>query len=127
MRRVLVPLLGLCLLLGCRAEATDAMSRNTLLIDQQFAAAYTEAAGECLSLSETREAYDICMEPWVRGVDAVRALRHTTLTLDVPQGRRAFRSAACRWFEAVGVVEAVAPVTLPAVQTALDSRWRRKC
>jgi hypothetical protein len=126
-RRLLVPLLGLCLLLGCREEATDAMSRNTLLIDQQFAAAYSGAAQDCLDASETREAYDQCMAPWGQGVDAVRALRHTTLTLDVPQGRRAFRSAACRWFEAVGVVEAVAPVTLPAVQTALDSRWRRRC
>lgn len=118
---------GLVLLSGCRADAVDAMSRTTVLVDAQFAPPYRAALEACIEESSTREEYDACAAPWHAAADAVEALVNVTRTLDVAQGRRAFKGTACRWFDALGVVQATSPVYVPAVEAGLLSRWRRRC
>lgn len=127
LRRVLTFAIGLVLLVGCRDAAIDSMSRLTQLASQEYAAAYTRAAEDCLERAGTREEYDRCMAQWNAGEDALQSLRFVTRTLDGVQGRRNFKSAACRWFDALTVVQAASPVRLQAVTTGLESRWRRRC
>lgn len=122
-----VLLTGSVLVGGCRADAVYAMARTTALADAQYATAYTGAAADCLAASETRVQYDACMAPWNTAADAVRILRDTTLALDVSDSRRALKAQACRWFQALSVLDALSPVALPAVQAGLDSKWSRKC
>lgn len=126
MLRIGTLIIGLTLIFGCRI-AINNMARTTLLADQQFATEYSTAADECLRASDTRKEYDDCVAPWNAAADAVLALRNTALTLDSAQGRRAFRRSTCRWLEAARVVDALSPVPLPVIKTALDSKWRRKC
>lgn len=124
MKRALVILL---ILVGCRADAVDAMSRTTQLADQQFSSEYKDAADECLADSDTMDEYEACMAPWDAGADAVKALRNVTLSLDPKHGRQAFRSAACRWHEALRVLDTISPSPLPAVKAGLESRFTRRC
>ena len=119
---LLVLLLG-----GCRADALDAMSKNTALVAEQFAAQYEGALEGCYEDAATREEYDACTAEWHAAADAVTALVNVTRTLDVAQGRRAFKGAGCAWLQALVVVDAVAPLPLPAVDVGLSSRWGRRC
>lgn len=114
------------LLLGCRPGAVEKMAYVTQQIDTTYSVGYAEHAGVCLEYSPGWEEYDACMAPWEAGADAVRVLHATTLALDVAD-RPGYKAAGCAWFRAVGVVDAVSPMPLPAAKTALASRWRRKC
>lgn len=117
----------LLLMLGCRADAVDAMARTTKLVDEQYSNVYVEVADICREQSHNWDSYDDCMQPWKVGADAVTSLRNVTLSLDADHGRKAFKSATCRWFEALSVVDALSPSPLPAAKAALRSRYRRRC
>ncbi len=119
--------LALLLTLGCRADAVNAMSKTTRLADEQYSSAFTQAADICLRKSDTREAYDTCLAPWLVGADSVSALRATTLGLDIDHGKKAFRSASCRWLDALRVLDTLSPAPLPAVKAGLTSRYTRRC
>jgi hypothetical protein len=103
------------------------MARTTQLADEQYSAEFTEASHECRDSSSSWEEYDVCMAPWMAGADAVKALRNTTLALDARHGRKSFKSAACRWFEALSVLDTLSPSPLPAVKAGLNSRYTRRC
>jgi hypothetical protein len=103
------------------------MAHATKQIDQQYSAAYKDAAADCLGANEDWTGYDLCMEPWEEGADAVKILHSSALALDTASSRKSFQVAGCRWFRAVTVVDALSPVDLPATDVALASRWRRKC
>lgn len=117
----------LLLLVGCRADAVDAMARTTKLADEQYSYELRDAADECLGGSDDWQEYDACMAPWLAGADAVVSLRNVTLSLDAQHGRKSFRSAACRWYEALIVLDTISPSPLPAVKAGLDSRHARRC
>jgi len=103
------------------------MARTTKLIDEQYAVAYADAADACLEDSNVWEQYDACIEPWDAGADTIRGLYDATLILNLVQTRKAFKPAACRWFQAVTQVDALSPVEIPAVLVVLESKWNRKC
>lgn len=103
------------------------MARNTRLVDQRFADEYSAAADDCLDANETRAGYDACMEKWETAAHSVRFLIATALALDIADGRDQFEEAACRWYRALQMVEAVSPTELPSVTAGLESKWKHKC
>ena len=124
MRAVVLLLL---LVLGCRADAIDAMARTTKLADEQYSVLLRDAADECLGGSDDWRQYDACMAPWLAGADAVLSLRNVTFSLDADHGRKAFRSSTCRWFDALTVVDTISPSPIPAIKAGLPSKYRRRC
>jgi len=117
----------LLLMLGCRADAIDAMARTTKLADEQYSIVLRDAADECLGGSDDWRQYDACVAPWLAGADAVISLRNVTLSLDADHGRKSFKSSACRWFDALTVVDTISPSPIPAVKAGLHSKYRRRC
>lgn len=107
---------------ACWATEVDKAAQATQLIDEQFAALYTEVAAICTRKSADWAEYDTCIEPWNREAANVARLREVTLSLDVVHGRAAKKAAACEWFQAVHNV-----YNVPARRVALASKWRRKC
>lgn len=103
------------------------MSNTTKLADEQYAGLLTNAADECLGASDDWMEYDACMAPWLAGADAIISLRNVTLSLDANHGRKAFKDTACRWFEALTVVDSISPSPIPAIKAGLSSRYRRRC
>lgn len=116
-------LVSLVLVFGCWATEVDKASQATVLIDQQFAALYTELNDICVRQSSNWVEYDKCIDPWKKEAAKVARLRQVTLTLDVTEGRKARKVAACEWFRAVEATHE----SLPARKVALQSKWRRKC
>lgn len=117
----------LLLLLACRPAVIEKMAHATKQIDATYSAQYELVAHECRNVSHNWTEYDACMKGWNEGADAVGILHDTTLALDLVEGRRQFKSAGCAWYRAVAMVDALSPVSIPAAQTVLASRWRRKC
>ena len=119
--------LTLLAIVGCRAEAVEQMAHAAKQIDETFSLAYMDSADDCRENSRSWEEYDRCLADWEAAADAVIILHNTTLALDTTLGRKPFKEAACGWYRAVAVVDALSPVELPAAKPALVSRWRRRC
>lgn len=118
---------SLLLLVACRPEVVEQMAHATKQIDATYSSAYDQAAEYCLEFATSLQEYRTCMRTWDEGADAVGILHDTTLALDLAQDRKSFRAAGCAWYRAVAVVDALSPVDIPAANTALATRWRRKC
>jgi hypothetical protein len=114
MARYIYLLFVLCFASGCWDRAVEDAAQATVLIDEQVAVWVTD----CMDAATGWEEWDECAA--VGG--KVGRLREVTLSLDVTNGRKARKAAACQWFTIVQTLPDV-----PAVVVAKRSKWRRKC
>lgn len=99
---------------GCWPSAVEEAAHATALIDEQVAVWVTA----CTDAAKNWDEWDECVKVGAY----VGRLRQAALSLDVAQGRKARKDAACQWFKALAPLPGV-----PAVQVARKSKWRRKC
>jgi len=100
--------------MGCWDRAVEGAAQATVLIDEQVAVWVTD----CMDAATGWDEWDECAA--VGG--KVARLREVTLSLDVTNGRKARKAAACEWFRTVHTLPDV-----PAVVVAKRSKWGRKC
>ena len=111
MTRYVIFFVSLLFLMGCWDRAVEGAAQATVLIDEQVAVWVTD----CM---DAATGWDECAA--VGG--KVARLREVTLSLDVTNGRKARKAAACEWFRVVQTLPDV-----PAVVVAKQSKWGRKC